>query len=206
MDKILLVILTYLLSLNNFSGQVLSCLIQSDKLVYLAKDIKAHKYPNITITFKNNSDSIIYIVSGLDGSNQAKRFPFAYFNIHLLGDTSRRDNSGGCGNYSDLDSNAFIRLRPGQTVTPEFFDHLLYNQKTFTRKGKYLISFYYSTNEPNIKKWMGDPFLGQQNKWFDRQTGNILPEYKDKYESLLILFNKVPKTELTSNELTIEIK
>lgn len=205
-------ILLFIFSLNCFFGQALSCLIQADKEIYQTKDIIAHKYPIITITIKNNTDSTINIVTGLDGSSSRQRFPYTFFNIQRLGDTIQQDRKGYCGNYDGIHSDAFKKIDAQQTLVSDtkknvqFYDHFLFDKSTFQRKGKYKISFSYSTNESNFKKWMGDKYIGQQYKWFDSKTGEVLPEYKDLYQELLELFSKVPKTELTSNEITIEIK
>ncbi len=212
MDRKYYHILLFLFSINCFFGQTLSCLIRTDKEIYQTKDIIAHKYPIITIAIKNNTDSTINIVTGLDGSSSRQRFPYAFFNIQLLGDTAQQDRKGYCGNYDGIHTDAFIKIDAQQTLVSDtkenilFYDHFLYDKNTFQRKGKYKISFYYSTNETNFKKWMGDKYIGQQYKWFDSQTGNVLPEYKDEYNELVVLFSKVPKTELTSNEITIEVK
>lgn len=79
-------------------------------------------------------------------------------------------------------------------------------ERILKKKGKYKITFYYSTNEPGFKYWMGDPYAGQRRYWFDSKTGEILQQYKDEYQTLLSLFSKVPQLDLISNELLIEVK
>ena len=87
-----------------------------------------------------------------------------------------------------------------------FSDYNFYNRKNFEQKGKYKITFFYSTNQADFKYWMGDPYSGQGKKWFDSRTKEVLPKYKDEYEKLLLMFRKVPKLELKSNVITIEVK
>lgn len=205
--------IAFLLLTNWSFGQSLSCSIKSDKLIYKARKIKKGKVPIITVEIKNNTDSIVNLVKTLDGSNRRIRFPYAYFKIEIINDTAyRTQDYSYCGNYDGIDTNDFVKVLPGKTFssydnqTPVYADYTIYDRKNYVKKGKYKITFYYSTNEPDFKKWMGDPYAGQRKGWFDRKTGKVLPEYKDKYSDLILLFNKVPKMELISNELIIEVK
>jgi hypothetical protein len=186
----------------------LICNIKTDKYIY-----KKGTVPTITVEIKNNTDSAIYLVKSLDGSSSQMRFPYAYFEIQKLSDTSyRQDKSRYCGNYDEIDTSDFVEVTPDATFDPSisqsrfYTDYSMKNIKNFEKKGKYKIIYHYSTNETRFIKWMGDPYAGQARRWFDEKTGKIKSEHEREYNRLLELFKLVPKTELVSNELIIEVK
>jgi hypothetical protein len=183
----------------------LTCTIKPDKAVY-----KKGEVPRISIAIKNNTDSTIQLVKTMDGSEARWRYPYAYFKIELIGDTSYHVQPMiRCGNYDGIDSADFVQVKPGGSFDPYknqtsvYHDYTISDKRNFERKGKYKITFYYSTNEPDFKKWVGRS--DQSWSLYDR-SGNVNADKKAEYEKLLQLFAKVPLAELVSNELIIEIK
>jgi len=189
-------------------GQNLSCTIIAEKSI-----IKKGQAPKITVEIKNNTDSTILLVKTLDASNMQWRFPYVYFRIERLGDKSyKMEDFERCGNFDEIDSADFVEVKRGETFDPYknqsqvYADHRVSNPCNYAKKGKYKITFYYSTNQQDFKQWMGDRYAGQVRKWFDGKTGKIKPEKEAEYNRLLELFKYVPKIDLVSNELIIEVK
>ncbi|MDO9187078.1 MAG: hypothetical protein Q7W13_13775 [Bacteroidia bacterium] len=191
------------------NGQGVVCFIKSDKATY-----KKGELPIIKVEIKNNTDSTIQLVKTLDYSAFKVRFPPAYFKIEKIADTSYKiiTYERECGNYDGIDSADFVEVKKGETFdpfsnqTPVYSDFKMKDKRNFAKKGKYKINFYYSTNETNFKKWMGDAYAGQVRNWIDRKTGEAVPEREIEYSKLLKLFSKVPKLDIVSNEIVIEIK
>jgi hypothetical protein len=183
----------------------LSCVIKSGKTTY-----KKGEVPHISIEIKNNTDSTIQLVKTLDGSEVRWRYPYAYFKIEMVNDTSYHPALVlRCGNYDGIDSDDFVEVKPGGSFDPYknqtsvYYDYAISDKRNFERKGKYKITFYYSTNEPDFKKWIGNS--DQSWRLYDR-SGNVIASKKPEYDQMVKLFSKVPKVELVSNELIIEIK
>lgn len=194
MKPLLPLLLFICLAVSGFS-QSLICTIQSEKPAYMAGQV-----PKITIGIKNNTDSTIYLVKSLDASSHKWRYPYAYYKIELVGDTSYLiDKHVMCGNYNDIKIEDFFEVKSGEIFDPyrshAFTDHSIENERNFVKRGKYRITFYYSTNQTGFKYWLGDAGLAGLKK-------EKIPEY----EKMLDLFKKVPKVELESNAVFVEIK
>ena len=165
--------------------------------------------PSITVSIKNNTDSTIQLVKALDGSNVRWRFPYAYFKIEKISDTTYKARwYKRCGNYDAIKSADFIKIESGSSFNPYtpgsvYSDYTISDKRNFEREGKYRITFYYSTNETDFKKWLGD--YNGVNFYFDNKIV-LKSERKEEYQKLLDLFTKVPKMDIVSNELIIEIE
>jgi hypothetical protein len=204
MTKITLTTIAFFLFLTtSVFGQPLSCKIKADKKIY-----KQGEVPKFTVEIKNSTDTSIYLVNALDGSHRKSRFPYSYFKVEKVADTSYKINLiVGCGNEDGIQMIDFVEVKPGEIFNPYNLPHYfvtnISDDKNFERKGKYKITYYYSTNEPDFKKWIG---FDANFKWFDWETKEIMPDIKDYYQKLLIQFAKVLKADLVSNTITIEIK
>lgn len=202
-----LLTVAFLLLVQKSNGQTLSCIIKSDKTIY-----KKRETPKITLEIKNNSDSTIYLVKILDGSYRKTRFPYSYYKIEKLADTSYKARQIiGCGNEDGIDLTDFVEVKPNEKfdpykdMSPPYTNILMEvnDPANFEKKGKYKITYFYSTNQTEFKKWMG---FDMNRSWFDWQTKEIKPDKKETYNKLLLLFEKVPKVDLVSNDIIIEIK
>jgi hypothetical protein len=177
----------------------LRCIISADKQVYHHGEI-----PKIIVEIKNNSNEPVILVKELDGSENKWRFPHAYFTITKIGDTAYKTRfTGRCGNMNQIRPGDFVKVKPGSTFYPYYHfyperpdnvyahDFRLFDSANFSATGKYLIRFYYSTNEADFEKWKGR-FSGEPTE--------------KQLKEMIALFAKVPKIELESNKLMIEVK
>jgi len=205
MKSILLILM--ILSLHVFAqkdiltanGQF-NCVLTPDKESY-----NLGETPNITVEIKNNSKKPAYLVRALDGSECKWRFPYAYFTISKIGDTSYKTRSyGRCGNMDEINSRDFVEVKPRASFNPYrqtspnsdgeniyAYDFKLKDKNNFLEPGKYLITFFYSTMETDFSKWRG------------RLAGALKDE---EYKKMVSLFSKVVHQEIRSNALTLEIK
>ncbi|MDQ3112456.1 MAG: hypothetical protein M3R17_21445 [Bacteroidota bacterium] len=192
-----------------FSGQMgnISCTLTADKHVYSLEEA-----PELSVTIKNNSDSVVQFVKALDGSGSRLRFPHAYFKIEMPSDPSYQITTFiQRPDYDAISSDDFVEVRQGETFDPYksqsgvYSDRPVYDSGNFTKPGTYLITFYYITDEPDFKKWLGNSSQ-VKSRWFDNSSGNIKAEKQKEYDELLDLFSKVPKVILMSDEVKIEIQ
>ena len=103
-----------------------------------------------------------------------------------------------CGNTNSLKPEDFKLVKPGQAFDPYerigndgyFQNSEIMQIETFRNPGVYKIKFHYSTNSIDINKFSGTPTFLKNEK------DNI---QIDKY------FKKVPKIDLVSNTIEIEI-
>jgi len=163
------------------------CLITTRKQVY-----KIGETPKITVSIKNNTGKDVYLIGSLDGSEVRWRIPYCYFKINKPTiDTLpvlRR-----CGIVNPLRKEDFVLVKAGETFDPYqsvddygFFSSNEINRKeNFRKPGKYSITFCYSTMPTG-----GYGFAANVNK---------TPELKT-------LLSNLPKIELTSNTLEIQIR
>jgi hypothetical protein len=170
----------------------LSCALASDRTVY-----KVGELPKFTVNIFNNSKDEIYLIGSLDGSAVKWRFPYCYYTIDRpKPDTTRLQR---CGNMNTLRVADFKLVKAEQKFNPYesidghgfFTDYTTTNHETFKNPGVYKIKFHYSTNSQNISDFTGDR-----------------PFRSDRLDSLTIntFFKKVPKVEITSNEIEIRVE
>lgn len=171
------------------------CTLTSEKTVYCLGEL-----PKISVNIKNATDSVIELVKSLDGSTFNLRYPYAYFKIENMTDSLQEHKSLElCGNTNPIRLTDFVKVMQGDSFDPlkDSFDKLY--PGNFPKRGKYKVTFYYSTNECDLLKWMGD-------EGYDYSKNEIAAPKKAAYEQLLRLFAKVPRVELISNTLIITIK
>ncbi len=167
----------------------LECVLTSDKKVYNIGEI-----PSFSVNIINNTNSDIYLIGSLDGSDLKWRFPYCYFTVEKPNPLPDSLLFGRCATLNPLRVPDFKLVKAGQKFNPYenidnhgfFTDYTITNKETFKSKGIYKLTFHYSTNDQNL--------------------ANFRTYKTSKSDSLQIetLFKKVPKIELESN--TIEIK
>jgi hypothetical protein len=167
----------------------LTCTLTSDKTKY-----KVGELPSLKVLIHNNTGDDIYLIGSLDGSDVKWRMPYCYYSIQEP--TNHPVTSLRCGNMNSLRVQDFRLVKPGEAFNPYqdvdtygfFTDHRVTDPQTFKTPGVYKIQFHYSTNSSNIAQFMGDR-----------------PYRRDKSDSLQValLLEKVPKVDLTSNEIDV---
>ena len=169
-------------------SEPLGCMIRGDLTCELGKA------PIISVTITNRTNTDIYLVGSLDGSEGGWRYPYCYFEVtgpdgKILGKLTHRQ----CGNMNGLREKDFMKVPPGSTFNPyQFIDDLGFfysvrlNPVTFPTTGEYHIRFVYSTKSGDIAEWAGD-----------RYEGNI--------KELRSMLRQVPKVEIASNEIKITV-
>lgn len=219
MREPLLVFLYLFLSLAAYSQSGITCSIKAKKL-----SIPVGKTPEVELLLHNNTDSTVVLINSLDGSSYKWRYPYAYYTIELMGDTSYRSHlHGRCGNMDGISSRDFFELKAHSSINPDkipdyyFSDFLLKDPENFKKPGKYRIVFHYSTKEKNIGSYGGDGrydvLLAQieleqyeiELKKHPKSAGSP-PVISEDRMKVLKLFKRIPHIEVTSNEIIIEIK
>lgn len=170
----------------------LPCTLTSDKTIY-----KVGELPDLKVEIVNNTGRDIYLIGSLDGSDVKWRMPYCYFTIQKpKPDTIRLAR---CGVVNPLRTEDFVRVKAGQKFNPyqsagrygSFPDYTITNGETFKNPGVYKIQFHFSANSNDIVKFS-----------FDR---HFIKSHADSVR-LFSSFNKVPKTDIESNEIEIRFE
>lgn len=188
---ILFLSLVFITQESQTSNTDLVCTLKSDKSSY-----KLGEKPKFKVKIHNHSKADIYLIGSLDGSEVKWRFPHCYFTI----DKPKPDtiDFSRCGNMNTLLVEDFKLVQSGQEFNPYesilnfryVTDYTLLEPETFRNPGVYKIKFYYSTNSDNISDYWGDKY----------DPIDLVDSLKmDNY------FKSVPKVDLVSNEVVIEI-
>lgn len=169
----------------------LRCVLTADKKVY-----KIGELPKLTVKIYNDSKENIYLIGSLDGSDVKWRYPYCYYSIDRP--KSVETKLQRCGNINSLRLQDFKLIQAEQEFNPYesiddygfFTDYTTTNTETFKNPGVYKIKFHYSTKSQDINQFMGDK-----------------PFRNDPTDSLRLdsMFRKVPRIELTSNEIVIKV-
>lgn len=165
------------------------CKLTASRTVYELGEL-----PDLTVEISNFSNSEVYLIGSLDASEERWRMPYCYYTI----EKPKIDSvppTGRCGNMNTLRPKDFVLVRPNETFNPYkdidgfgFFDSYEINRpENFRNKGIYKIQFHYSTKSDTLENYLGD-------------------SYKANKDRLRRLFEKVPKIELSSNIVEIQIK
>jgi hypothetical protein len=182
----------------NATGYV--CIITSNKIMY-----QRGETPAITVEIKNNTDSTAYFVKVLHGSDDKRRFPYAYFTITKVGDASYKTKTYlHCGHLNAIKVADFVKVKSGDSFNPfeitgangekeimYAWDNKLRDTANFSAPGKYIITFFYSGMENNFAKWSA--------RYRDTMS------YKDFLQMRALFFVHVPQINIVSNELLIEV-
>src|SRR6266850_2594007 len=165
---------------------------KSDKLscVLTAEPIsQMYRIPTITVALTNQTGSDIYLVGSLDGSDSKWRYPHGYFDLIGPDGNPASGTWTLCPNVNPLEGRDFIRVPPGGAFDPyhggagyPFFTAHQISPYTFRVPGKYRIRFFYSTASEVMADWAWDGRQGLTEK-----------------------FSLVPKVEVSSNEVVVEV-
>ena len=142
----------------------------------------------LQINIINNTGKDVYFIKGLDGSEVKWRMPFCYFNIEKPVVDSPMDYIGRCGMMNSLKIEDFVKIESNTIFNP-YGDYL--PKYVFNNIGTYKITFHYSTKSNNITDYFGRGFEKDRTK--------------RELKELEKLFNQVPKLELQSNTIEIEV-
>lgn len=148
------------------------------------------RIPSVAVEIINQTDTDIYLVGNLDGSSVGLRYPHCYFK--LIGPDGKPVHYPfhGCANVNPLLEDDFVRVPPGDAFDPfKTFDSLgQLIPRNFQVPGLYHIQFVYSTASDSIGDWAG--FMNQDVAGKERLTE---------------LLQRVPKLEVTSNEVVVNV-
>jgi hypothetical protein len=159
--------------------------------------------PTISVEIANWTESEIYLIGSLDGSDTRWRYPFCYFEvIGPDGKPVQQRLFRDCGNMNAIREKDFVKVPPGGKFNPYqkiddhgFFGTSLMTPATFRAEGEYRIRFVYSTDRAEPKFWVGDAH-GNVTLMLNTGTPN---------ENVVKLLAKVPKTNVSSNEITVKM-
>lgn len=180
-------------SINEDSSAMVSdadfeCVLTVNKIV-----LKAGEMPEFKVEIKNLSSKEVYLIGSLEGSERKFRLPYCYFTIEKpFEDPVRR--VGMCGVLPFLKVEDFKLVKPNEIFDPysKIDEYGYYRsseinlKENFRKPGKYKIQFHYSTKANNLNGF------------------NIYNRRAD-FDQLVELLDKVPKIELSSNVIELEI-
>lgn len=155
-----------------------------------------YRIPAITVVLTNQTGGDVYLVGSLDGSDARMRYPHCYFEVIGPDGKPADGEHSRCGNMNYLREGDFVRVPPGAKFDPYHgaagypaFTTQQILPYTFRAPGKYRIRFLYSTASAIIADWAGD-------RWHGVAEDQRLTE----------LLRLVPKVEVTSNEVVVEVE
>lgn len=113
--------------------------------------------PAFDVIIYNRSADTIYLPLRLDGSTQGVRFPHASISIDGPADGISSTSVFGCGYINQLQTEDFVKLEPGDLFRPfaGMFRFSSARNLTFAKPGRYTVTFTYSTDEGDIREWLG---------------------------------------------------
>jgi hypothetical protein len=199
------------MKLNAVARGKILCTIQSDKLVY-----KIGEAPKVIVEIKNYTENKITLVKSLDGSSLKFRFPYSFFRIEKLDDISYRQKIYfGCGTNNGIRFSDIVEISPSESFNPYriyikpkktdgdntnnfpfsdtsySYDHLINDKENYREKGKYKITYYYSSYAISVDSWKGSGY-------------SMKPEFEKKIIQERLMH--ITKLNLESNSLIIEFK
>ncbi len=123
-----------------------------------ARQFKVGERPEFKVRIRNRSWHTPWLIKSVDGSNDG-RYPQVSIEIVGPPDGFVVPPALRCGNMNGLSEADFVRLAPGGAFDPFDNGWLPYGIQIgrFAKAGKYVATFRYSTNEPQVKKWLGLP-------------------------------------------------
>ena len=128
------------------------CRILLDK-----KSYRVGETPSIQVRMRNESDHEITLVMSTDGSGRGARYPHAEIEIFGPEGGFQVPELMYCGTLNGLRTSDFESVRPGEEFDPFRGGWIPANvvYGAFAKPGRYTIRFRYSTDEPDIRGWMG---------------------------------------------------
>ena len=174
----------------------LTCTIRSQPTCELGQA------PTISVEIANWTEGDIYLVGSLDASDLKWRLPLCYFEV--IGPDGKCDppRIARCGNMNAIREKDFVKVPRGGKFDPYqkiddsgFFGSSQISPATFQTEGEYRIRFVYSTDREDPKYWLGD---------VHGDAAEMLPTGGTN-EEVAKLLAKVPKTTVSSNEITVKV-
>lgn len=173
--------------------------------------------PKIKIVFKNNTEKPIYLIKSLDASSYKWRYPYTFYTIEKLNDKNyKKKELSRCGNLSGIDISDFVEIKGNDKLDRRVVsDYAINNSNNFKDKGKYKITFHYSTKSEDLADYMGEDmslyvydlkFIEGDSQNPSKLLNVVRDEYKDMVNKIEQLFSNVPKVEITSNSLIVEVR
>jgi hypothetical protein len=174
----------------------LTCTIRSEPTCELGQ------VPTISVEIANWAEGDIYLIGSLSGSDRKWRYPFCYFEVIRPDGKSAQQGIARCGNMNAIRDKDFVKVPGGGKFDPYqkidgfgFFGTSLISPATFRTEGEYRIRFVYSTDKAEPKFWLGD---------VNGDVGEMLPT-RGMSENVVKLLANVPKTTVSSNEITVKV-
>jgi hypothetical protein len=174
----------------------LACTIRSEPTCELGKA------PSIKVEIANWTDDEVYLVGSLDASDCKWRYPLCYFEIIGPDGKSPVRNIARCGDMNSIREKDFVKVPRGGKFDPYqhvdeygFFGSSQITPATFQFEGEYRIRFVYSTDKSDPKFWLGDA-KGDKSEILNSGGAD---------NNVVKLLAKVPKTTISSNEITVKI-
>ena len=117
--------------------------------------------PAFRFRILNRSGRALLLVRSLDGSAEGRRYPRVDVSIRGPAGAVRPPGYAVCGNMNSLTDEDFFEVAPGAAFDPleRGFRPLVLSRGVFPVPGRYQVTFSYSTNERDIRRWMGWPDL-----------------------------------------------
>ncbi len=137
---------------NVDSGDV-SC-----EIIPLLSEFRVGEHVYFDVLIRNVGDETFYLVRSLDGSTRSSRYPHAELSIEGPSDGIEMPGVGYCGTLNSLEVADFKPVAPRDTFDPfaEGGFRPDYEQYAiFAKPGNYTVTFRYSTDEGDIRKWLG---------------------------------------------------
>jgi hypothetical protein len=158
--------------------------------------------PAISVEIANWTDGEIHLVGSLDASDRKWRYPFCYFEVIGPDGKPVQQRLARCGNMNAIREKDFVKVPRGGKFDPYqkideggFFGTSLITPATFATEGEYRIRFIYSTERAEPRFWLGDA---------NGDVGEMLNTGGTK-EKVVTLLADVPKTTVSSNEITVRV-
>lgn len=174
----------------------LTCTIRSEPTCELGQ------VPAISVEIANWTEGEIYLIGSLDGSDLKWRYPLCYFEVIGPDGKPAKNGVARCGNMNTIRENDFVKVPRGGKFNPYqkiddhgFFGTSLMVPATFQAEGEYRIRYVYSTDNADAKCWLGD-VRGSVAEMLN--TGGT-------HENVVRLLAQVPKTTVSSNEITVKV-
>jgi hypothetical protein len=175
----------------------LTCTIRSQPTCELGQA------PTISVEIANWTEGDVYLIGSLDGSDIKWRLPLCYFEvIGPDGKPVQQRIFRDCGNMNAIREKDFVKVPRGGKFDPYqkiddlgFFGTALLTPATFQAEGEYRIRFVYSTDRAEPKYWLGDV----------NGSAALMLSTGGANEEVVKLLAKVPKTTVSSNEITVKV-
>ncbi len=200
--KICMFICTCLLYISGFAqNKGVECTIKALKTV-----IKQGELPEIEAIIHNKTDTTIYLIEPLAGSFDKARYPYAYFTVELVDDsTYHLTEPYRCGHLDEITLKHFIKVLPDSLFSELYYPSIDFSD--FKIKGIYKIQYHYSTQASYLSAYMSpENSLGYFFADSKNSKRHLTKSERKKYKIFSKLFKKVPRLNLSSNFVFITVE